>query len=93
LIPDQHAEFPFDLPDLSLEPLQVVVASLVVSLALSKPCLEPVKFDLQVGLSLGARKCVHHRHATFLFRWQARSDQRQSARSALARWLTLQRRA
>jgi hypothetical protein len=37
LFPVQGAEFAFDLPDLSLKPSQLVVASLVVSLALCKP--------------------------------------------------------
>jgi len=37
VFPVQRAEFAFDLADLSLKPSQVVVASLVVSLALCKP--------------------------------------------------------
>jgi hypothetical protein len=37
VFPVQRAEFAFDLPDLSVEPSQLVVASLVVPLALCKP--------------------------------------------------------
>jgi hypothetical protein len=37
VVPVQGAEFAFDLPDLPFKPSQLVVASLVVSLALCKP--------------------------------------------------------
>ena len=37
MFPVQRTEFACDLPDLSLKPSQVIVASLVISLALCKP--------------------------------------------------------